>query len=276
MDSYFILLHKPVGPTSQQCLTQFKKTLPRGTKVGHHGTLDPFAEGLLLVAVNEACKFISYVDDSKKTYEATLKLGQKTDTGDLTGKIIAKADLPDLSDSKIKDVLGSLVGRLSQIPPMHSAVKIDGVPLYKLAHAGQTIERKPREVEIFALELLSHTHEQIVFLANCSRGTYIRTLGETIAEKLGTVGHLQKLVRTQVVGQTLAKINQPMPIWELLAHHSRIDLDATQKILLYQGKRLPWSNSNEGLQAIFCQDEFLGMGEVSLGELRSLRLIALV
>lgn len=319
LNSYFIFLNKPVGITSQQLLTQYKRSLPKGTKVGHHGTLDPFANGLMLVAVGEACKFISYVDDSQKTYVATLKLGEKTDTGDLTGKVIEERAVPceastqqgdgasfspteTILREKINHIFREFIGVTEQIPPMYSAIKIDGVPLYKKARAGEVVERKPRPIEIFNLKLLNLTPSPIYtiqFEVTCSRGTYIRTLAEDIAERLGSVGHLTALTRTKLCGFSgswcgdgatlqlgstgsseggFEGVNQKIQIADLLRHHLRVDLNEEQKTLAYHGKIIPFAESvaHEQIVALFCQDQFLGMAVGIRDGLQVKRLISAV
>ena len=193
----FLLIDKEEGWTSFDVCKKTKGICKTG-KVGHSGTLDPFATGLLIVAVNEACKVLPFVSDEPKEYIATLSLGQKTDTGDKTGKIIEQKNIPSISKKQINELFDSLIGKQQQIPPMTSAVHVNGVKLYKLAHQGVEVERKPRNIEIFSLKLLKFKKNIITFSASVSSGTYVRTLGETIAEKLNTVGHLTSLRRTSI------------------------------------------------------------------------------
>ena len=176
-------------------------------KVGHLGTLDPFATGLLLVAMGKATKFLPYLDSSYKTYVASLILGKKTDTGDLTGARIAEKEIPSLDKNDIEGVFAGFLGFSYQLPPMTSAIKIDGVPLYKLAHKGESKEREKRRIEVKELTCLSFDGEVLTFEAKVSSGTYIRVLGEDIAEKLGTVGYLRSLRRTAIgeIGVSSAK-----------------------------------------------------------------------
>ena len=193
----FLLIDKEEGWTSFDVCKKTKGICHTG-KVGHSGTLDPFATGLLIVAVNEACKVLPFVSDEPKEYIATLLLGQKTDTGDKTGKIIEHKDVPEITKKDITELFNSLIGKQEQIPPMTSAVHVNGVKLYKLAHQGVEVERKPRNIEIFSLKLLKFKKNVITFSASVSSGTYIRTLGETIAERLNTVGHLTSLRRMSI------------------------------------------------------------------------------
>lgn len=243
-NSFFIFLNKLPGISSQHCLTEFKRKSGI-KKIGHHGTLDPFATGLLLVGVNEATKFFRFVDDAKKTYEATLKFGERTDTLDKDGKIIETLAVPDLSPEQILQALAALTGKIKQTPPMYSAIKIDGEKLYELARKGIEVERAARDVEIFSLELLSWQTPFLKFRAKVSRGTYIRTLAEQIAEKFGTIAHLTELCRTELNGFDLSRQDKEIAIPELFSFHERIDLDESQFRDLYHGKLLPLLRGSE-------------------------------
>lgn len=167
-------------------------------KVGHTGTLDPFAEGLLLVTINRANKIAQFLDDFTKTYVATIKLGQKTNTLDLTGEVIETKEVPILKKEKIIEVLNSFKGKIKQVPPMTSAIHYKGRKLYEYYHEGIEVERETRDVEIYNISLISFKDDEIIFEAEVSKGTYIRVLGEDIASKLGTVGHLSFLRRTKI------------------------------------------------------------------------------
>ena len=196
--SGIILIDKTIGPTSRQIVNAVSFLL-HTKKVGHVGTLDPFASGLLILTVNHATKIGSYLETLDKTYVAKIKLGDKTDTGDLTGQIIASHDVPRLINKQvISDVLQSFLGKRQQIPPMFSALKRDGKPLYKYAREGKTLKREPRDILIHEIMLLSFDVDTIEFQARVSKGTYVRTLGEEIAEALGTVGHLISLRRVAI------------------------------------------------------------------------------
>ena len=195
----FVLIEKPIGLSSRDVCYQVMKRY--GTKkVGHIGTLDPFASGLLIVAVNKATKAIPFVKDEKKTYQAVLKLGEKTNTLDLTGNVIASKEVKEHSEKEIISTLNSFLGESEQIPPMTSAIHVNGKRLYELAHQGIEIERQPRKINILSISLDSYDSENhlITFTATVFKGTYIRSLGEDIASKLDEYGHLISLRRTQV------------------------------------------------------------------------------
>ncbi|MBC8526245.1 MAG: tRNA pseudouridine(55) synthase TruB [Candidatus Cloacimonetes bacterium] len=191
-------IDKPAGITSFGVVKKIRY-LTGVKKVGHSGTLDPFATGVLLIFVGrEATRNISKFANLEKEYYAKIKLGEKTDTADLTGKIIEKRQIPELSISQIETAFKSFIGKIQQIPPMYSAVKKNGIRLYKLARKGETVERKPREIEIKELKFQKLEKPFLEFSAVVSKGTYIRTLAEDIAEKLGTIGHLTELQRMRI------------------------------------------------------------------------------
>ena len=191
------LINKEANWTSFDICAKVKR-LFNTKKVGHSGTLDPFAEGLMIVCLGQATKIIPFLEHYNKTYLATIKLGEETDTLDNTGNIIDKKDVLNYSLEELKNVLNSFLGKSQQIPPMYSALKHDGVPLYSLAREGIEIERKPRNIEIFSIELIEYNKPFLTFKCKVSKGTYIRTLAKDIAIKLSTVGHLVKLIRTNI------------------------------------------------------------------------------
>lgn len=191
------LINKEANWTSFDICAKVKR-LFNTKKVGHSGTLDPFAEGLMIVCLGQATKIIPFLEHYNKTYLATIKLGEETDTLDNTGNITDKKDVLNYSLEELKNVLNSFLGKSQQIPPMYSALKHDGVPLYSLAREGIEIERKPRDIEIFSIELIEYNKPFLTFKCKVSKGTYIRTLAKDIAIKLSTVGHLVKLIRTNI------------------------------------------------------------------------------
>lgn len=188
------LLNKPLGISSNAAL-QKVRWLYRAQKAGHTGALDPLASGLLPICLGEATKFSHYLLDSVKRYQTTIQLGHSTTTGDVEGEVLLQQAVPALSQERIEQVLAQFQGDLMQVPPMYSALKKEGRPLYELARQGIEIEREARPVTIDAIELLSFTEESITLDVTCSKGTYIRVLGEDIAKALGTYGHLTYLHR---------------------------------------------------------------------------------
>lgn len=196
-ESGILLIDKPAGMTSRMVDNKIGKIFST-RHVGHLGTLDPFATGLLIVGINKGNKALNYIDDSKKTYLASLVLGKKTDSGDKDGEVIEEAPIPTITDAEISAILASFLGKSLQIPPMTSAKKVNGKALYKLAHKGIEIEREPKEIEIFDIRLIFRLGKQIDFVVTCSKGTYVRVLAEDIATKIGTVGHLENLRRSKI------------------------------------------------------------------------------
>jgi len=192
----FLVIDKPVGISSHHVVAILRAVLGK-PKIGHTGTLDPFASGVLVLAVGTYTRLISFLPEEQKRYVATLRLGEQSETGDTEGKIICEKPVPKHSEEELKRVLASMEGAQEQVPPQFSAVKHKGKPLYTYARKGQVIALKPRPIHIYSLGLLQNTEQEILFSSVVSRGTYIRKLGEDIAEKIGTVGHLVALRREQ-------------------------------------------------------------------------------
>ena len=197
MKDGFLFIDKQVDWTSRDICNKASHLLGI-KKVGHSGTLDPFATGLLILAFGNASKAIPYLEELDKTYIAELSLGKKTSTADLTGEVIKEASYEGITKEKVKEVLNSFIGKQTQIPPMTSAIHVNGQKLYELAHKGIEVERKPRDIEVFEISLISFEEGKIIFSAKVSKGTYLRTLGEDIADRLGTVGHLTALRRVKI------------------------------------------------------------------------------
>ena len=193
-----LLLDKPLLLSSNQAIQKIKKQF-NICKVGHTGTLDPLATGLLPVCFGRATRISQFLINSDKTYQAVIKLGTKTSTGDKEGEAIEKRSFDvsnDLVD--IDQVLQSFIGEQKQIPPMYSALKYNGERLYKLAKKGLSVSRNPRSIKIYSIDLISINENYLELIIECSKGTYIRTLSEDIANKLGTVGHINQLRRLNI------------------------------------------------------------------------------
>lgn len=190
----FLVVDKPVGRTSHDIVARVRRCLGL-KKVGHTGTLDPFATGVLPIAIGEGTKAIPFLDEGVKVYRAVMKLGEVTDTGDHTGTVIQTRDWRQLDHAAVEKILPCFTGDITQVPPMFSALKRNGVPLYKLARQGETVEREPRPVTIHALTLERVEFPEVTLTVSCSRGTYVRTLAEDLGEKLGCGAHLVQLRR---------------------------------------------------------------------------------
>lgn len=197
MENGILLIDKPTGLTSRNVDNAIGRMF-HTHRVGHLGTLDPFASGLLVVALNQGTKFLPFLPSSPKTYLASLRLGEKTSTGDTDGEIVERSIVPSLDDTTIEKTLSSFLGESYQTPPMTSAIKINGVALYKYAHKGEEKKREKRLIHVSKIEAVSFDGTNLVFVVSVSSGTYIRVLGEDIALKLGTVGHLTSLRRLSI------------------------------------------------------------------------------
>jgi tRNA pseudouridine55 synthase len=249
-----LLLDKPVGFSSNDALIKAKRVL-NAKKAGHTGTLDPFATGLLPLCFGEATKFSQDLLEADKTYEATVRLGRRTDTGDTEGEVIDTRDV-NVTLEQIHAVLAQFRGPIKQVPPMYSALKRDGKPLYEYARAGQTVEREGRNVTIHALDLLACELPDVTFRVTCSKGTYVRTLAEDIGEALGCGAHLTMLRRTGVGALTLehavtldalsdadeaARDAWLQPVDALLSTFPLVRLDEAGAKRFLHGQRLPLS-----------------------------------
>jgi tRNA pseudouridine55 synthase len=190
----FLVIDKPAGITSHDVVARVRRVLNQ-KKVGHTGTLDPFATGVLPVALGDATKVISYLDESVKEYRAIMRLGITTDTQDCTGKVLQQSDSEKVTETLVLEAFANFTGTISQIPPMFSAIKQGGVPLYKLARLGEEVERAARQICIHTLSLNHYQLPYVTFTVRCSRGTYVRTLANDIGDALGCGAHLVELRR---------------------------------------------------------------------------------
>ena len=197
-----VIVDKPAGWTSQDVTARLRRVF--GTRrIGHGGTLDPMATGVLPVFVGRATRGVEFFEHADKTYEAVLRLGTVTDTQDSTGTVLEKRPAA-VTEAEFRDILPKFTGKIAQIPPMYSAIKVDGKKLYELARAGKEVERKPREITIFSLELLECSGETAKIRVHCSKGTYIRTLCHDIGAALGCGACMETLRRTAAGEYTLA------------------------------------------------------------------------
>lgn len=210
----FLLVDKPAGISSNQALNLLKRKTGL-KKMGHTGTLDPFATGLLIVGIGKATKQIPQVQDEPKVYEGELKLGEETDTLDPTGKVVAVGAIHEWPHPQILQVAKELIGPQEQIPPMFSAKQINGQRLYDLARAGKTVERKPVKITVHDFQIQNFNPPFIRFETIVSGGTYVRVLAATLAEKLGTVGHLTQLRRLAMGNFNVGKAVSPDGNWNL-------------------------------------------------------------
>lgn len=281
-----LLVDKPLSVTSNFALQKVKRLLG-ATKAGHAGTLDPLASGLLIALFGEATKFAGLLLESDKEYLATLKLGETTATGDAEGEVLGRKPV-SVTERQIREALARFRGEIEQIPPMHSALKREGVPLYKLARRGESVERRPRRVRILELEWLEFKNPLLSIRVRCSKGTYVRTLAEDIGAALGCGAHLAGLRRT-ASGRFLVDDAVPVAALEamapperrarlvgldaLLVELPRVDLDAVLAAKLRNGQSLPLPALSEGISAVYGPDgALIGIGRAEEGTLRPLRL----
>lgn len=268
-----ILINKQKGFTSHDVVNVIRKKL-NTKKVGHTGTLDPNATGVLPILIGKGTKISKYLMEHDKTYIATLKLGEKTDTGDSEGQVIEEKSIPkDLRKEDINDVLQNFFGKQKQVPPMYSAIKINGKKLYEYAREGKEVKLEAREIEIYKIELLEYQNNKIKFEVECSKGTYIRTLCEDIAKKLGTVGYMEELQRTKVNNFriedsillddiTLENAEKNMiKIEEVFKEKETIELDNKKLELFLNGVKLTYNLPNS-IYRIYNNEQFIGIGVI--------------
>lgn len=283
-----LLLNKPVGITSNAAL-QKAKWLLNAKKAGHTGTLDPFADGLLPLCFGEATKFSAYLLDADKRYRAVLQLGVTTSTGDPEGEVLDTRPVTVGCDDVVA-LLPRFTGEIEQVPPMHSALKHQGRPLYEYARAGIDIERPARRVHIRALDLVECSPPRVVLDVQCSAGTYIRTLAQDIGAALGCGAHLTALTRTAAGGfslqqaHTLADLEaldagqRPgllRPADCLVAHLPAVHLDAADAEALCHGRSVAHPAAPAGLARVYTVGHaFIGLADAEAGRLVPRRLIA--
>lgn len=286
-----LLLDKPKGLSSNHALQTAKRSL-NAAKAGHTGTLDPMATGLLPLTFGEATKFSQMLLDADKTYEATVSLGVVTDSGDAEGKVLQQRPV-DVRMDQLITALGAFRGEIEQVPPMYSALKRDGKPLYEYARAGVEVERAPRRVTIHELEVLDAdlAEDSLRLRVRCSKGTYVRTLAMDIGWALGCGAHLSALRRTaigpfgieQAVSIDRIESCSPSERDELLAppdmlvsHLAAVELDESQAHAILQGRVLNLEECGKpGLVRLYADGRFIGLGEINEGgKLSPKRLIA--
>jgi tRNA pseudouridine55 synthase len=248
-----VLLDKPVGISSNRALQKVRGIF-QARKAGHTGSLDPFATGMLPICLGEASKTAAFLLESSKQYRATARLGEATTTGDIEGEIIQSCPVPDIDEQRVNQTLQRFLGEIKQIPPMYSALKHEGRPLYEYARAGVVIERPARAISIHKLDLLEWRAPDLKFEVHCSKGTYIRTLAEDIAKAMGSCAHLVKLRRAVVEPfaafpmQTLEQLQAArdqgtlqdflLPVDVGLVDWPRVDLDQDQQSKFKHGNQV--------------------------------------
>lgn len=280
-----LVLDKPIGPSSNQVLQRVRH-LFGAAKAGHTGNLDPLASGVLPICLGEATKLSQYLLDSDKAYEARVLFGCSTTTGDSEGDIVAEADATAVSEATLSTALRGFIGDIEQVPPMYSALKVDGQPLYKLARQGKEVERKSRAVSIREIDLLNFqagTRAEATINVRCSKGTYIRTLSEDLAGSLGLPGHMSALRRMETgpfrLGQAVsldtltqvAEAEGPTALDTFLLdpelavdHLPRVEVENSAAFYLKQGQAVVVRNAplNGMVRVAEAGGPFLGIGEM--------------
>ena len=269
-----IIINKPKNCTSHDIVRKAKKFF--NEKVGHTGTLDPNATGVLPLLVGKGTQIAKYIINHDKTYVAILQLGEKTDTADVEGNSIETKEVSEqsLKTEKVKEVLKSFIGKQEQIPPIYSAIKVNGKKLYDYARKGEKVEIQPRQIEIYNMELINidKTNKTIEFKVNCSKGTYIRTLCENIAEKLDTVGYMKELNRTKVgefsINDSITieqlengNYNNFITVEDYFKNYENINLNEKKLQLFLNGVQLT-CNLEDGIYRIYFDNEFIGIGTI--------------
>lgn len=275
-----VLLDKPEGLTSNAALQRVRRAF-RARKAGHTGSLDPLASGLLPICLGQATKVSGQLLDADKTYEFRLALGTRTDTGDRAGKAVESAPVPALTEEQARAAAAAFLGETAQVPPMYSALKQGGQRLYRLARAGQEVERPPRRVRIDRLELRALGPDWLDFEVRCSKGTYVRSLAEDLAVALGTVGHVANLRRTALgpfpgTGMhALAAIEQAaseergldamvLPSDAALAALPAVQLGETEQASMLQGQAVTTTGPRAARVRMYgVGGRFLGVGRMS-------------
>ncbi len=276
-----ILINKNKNCTSHDIVSKVRKAL-NIKKVGHTGTLDPNATGVLPLLIGDATKLSKYLINHDKEYEVVLKLGIKTDTADSEGKVIEERQVGKLDENLIVTVLKEFLGKQKQTPPMYSAIKVNGKKLYEYARKGESVKIEPREIEIYNIELLNVEGDEISFKVNCSKGTYIRSLCEDIAQKLGTVGYMKELNRTKV-GEfcikdaidvekvsNLEKTREKLiSIEQFFKDKPTIEMDEKELEKFLNGVKLPYKNYKNGVYNIYKKNgQYIGIGYIDKNMLK--------
>lgn len=280
-----LLLDKPMGLSSNTALQRVRHALGR-PRAGHTGSLDPLATGMLPICIGEATKLAGHLLEGHKGYTTTVRLGTRTDTGDREGQRVESAPVPALDATKVEAALATLRGPQLQVPPMYSALKRAGEPLYRLARRGISVERKARPITIHLLELVSLGEGELTVRVECSKGTYIRVLGEQLGTALGSCAHLSALrrdfvepfrghamVRLEDLGQATAPL---LPADLAVAHLPRLVLDGRDALAIRQGRVVSHASPGSGTVRLYDSGgAFLGLGTAGAdGSLKAKRLFA--
>lgn len=271
-----LIVNKPKDVTSHDVVSIVRKSLQE-KKVGHAGTLDPKATGVLPILIGKGTKLSKYLIEHNKEYIAVIKFGIQTDTGDSEGQIIRKDNSnKNLNKEKVEEVLQSFLGKQKQTPPIYSSIKINGKKAYEYARKGEEVLLEPRDINIYNIELLALSYDELEFRVSCSKGTYIRSLCEDIAKRCGTIGYMKELTRTKVddfylensvtidelknYAENIKK--RIISIEELFKGYEAIELDNRKKELFLNGVSLTFNLTND-IYRVYNNKIFLGLGTIN-------------
>lgn len=275
-----VLLDKRLGVSSNKALQEVRRLL-NANKAGHTGSLDPLATGLLPLCFGEATKVSALMLDDDKRYQVTFRLGVMTDTGDSEGRIVSEMPVPEFTDAELLNCLQQSSGPIDQVPPMYSALKLNGKKLYELAREGQIVDRQPRRITIHALNLLGYDSEFITLDVHCSKGTYIRSLAEDIGHAMGTCATVTALRRTAAgmfaieQAHTLEQLQAMTPsqladcllaVDAPLSNIPAVSLTPEQAISINHGQQISFNSQPIGPVRMYSQQTFLGLGEILLND----------
>jgi len=276
----FILINKEIGETSNDVVQKVKKAI-KAKKVGHLGTLDPIAEGLLILAINKATKFSSYFFESDKSYQVKVKLGKSTDTDDSSGKVIFKSDI-NISEKIIRESLFSFIGESNQVPPFFSALKHQGKPLYKYAREGQFIEKPARKVFIKKINDFKYSNKICSFTVCCTKGTYIRSLARDLGEKLKCGAHMIALRRigqnnfnlSDAVNISEVSKEKIVPIEKAFNNFNKLIINNEDAKKFINGVKNIYNDSHDNLYRVLNNEGiFLGIGKIKNKNLKHKQLV---
>ena len=276
-----IVIDKPIGITSFDVIRVLRRNL-KERRIGHTGTLDPLATGILVICVGKATKLAQDIEGYEKEYVADLELGFKTDTYDIEGKVLDKVDKFDISYENFEKTLETFKGDIKQVPPMYSAIKVDGKKLYELAREGVEIERKARDVSIKNLETISFDGVKAKIDCTVSKGTYIRSLIYDLGEKLGTFATMTGLRRTRVGEEDLGRAFTLEAIEKMVSENDfsflvsiedyfkfpKVDIEDENDLKLFVNGQRCKKRINEGKYRVYSKNNFIGLGEVTKGLLK--------
>ena len=278
-------IDKPAGMTSHDVVSHVRR-VANLKRVGHAGTLDPLATGVLIVALGRATRLIEYIVATSKSYTTRIRLGQSTNSYDADGEIVAESPV-EVDEARVSAALQSFLGDIQQIPPMYSAIKRDGQPLYKLARQGIEVVRPARDVHIYALDVLSFEPPFLDLAIRCSKGTYIRSLAHDLGQVLGCGGHIVELRRTAVGRFTVTDgvrledldpqslASHLLPAEQAVDHFTRLQLSRAEVQMLWDGKRVPvgWGTPPEPLHRLYDESgRFAGLVEPHEGHWRAVKM----